>query len=248
MAFTLPPLPWAKDALAPHISAETIEFHYGKHHQTYVDNLNKADRRQARGEQEPRGDHPRRSRGPAVQQRGPGLEPHLLLELDEARRRRQAHRQAARGDQPRLRLGCDNLLQQFGEAAKTQFGSGWAWLVEEGGKLKVTKTANADLPMKHKQKALLTMRRLGARLLHRLPQRAPQVRRRVPGEPRQLGLRREEPGVATSGGSRPRTPALTPTLSRSAGEGEQSARSAACLPSGGRTHSSDQPYRVPSPH
>jgi Fe-Mn family superoxide dismutase len=50
----------------------------------------------------------------------------------------------------------DNLLQQLGEAAKTQFGSGWAWLVDEGGKLKVTKTANADLPMKHNQKALLT--------------------------------------------------------------------------------------------
>ena len=41
MAFTLPPLPWPKDALAPHISAETIEYHYGKHHQTYVDTLNK---------------------------------------------------------------------------------------------------------------------------------------------------------------------------------------------------------------
>jgi Fe-Mn family superoxide dismutase len=41
MPFTLPPLPWAKDALSPHISAETIDFHYGKHHQTYVDTLNK---------------------------------------------------------------------------------------------------------------------------------------------------------------------------------------------------------------
>ena len=40
MAFELPPLPWAEDALAPHISAETIEYHYGKHHKTYVDNLN----------------------------------------------------------------------------------------------------------------------------------------------------------------------------------------------------------------
>ena len=47
--------------------------------------------------------------------------------------------------------------QQFVSAAGDQFGSGWAWLVLEGGKLKVTKTPNADLPMKHGQKALLTM-------------------------------------------------------------------------------------------
>jgi superoxide dismutase, Fe-Mn family len=50
----------------------------------------------------------------------------------------------------------DTLLQQLSEAAIGQFGSGWAWLIEEGGKLKVTKTSNADLPMKHRQKALLT--------------------------------------------------------------------------------------------
>jgi Fe-Mn family superoxide dismutase len=51
----------------------------------------------------------------------------------------------------------DNLLQQLGEAAKTQFGSGWAWLVQDGSKLKVTATANADLPLKHGQNALLTV-------------------------------------------------------------------------------------------
>ena len=51
----------------------------------------------------------------------------------------------------------DAFKQQFKEAATTQFGSGWAWLVLDGAKLKVTKTANADLPMKHGQKALLTI-------------------------------------------------------------------------------------------
>ena len=50
----------------------------------------------------------------------------------------------------------DKLLQDFQEAAVSQFGSGWAWLVEEGGKLKVIKTGDADLPMRHGQKALLT--------------------------------------------------------------------------------------------
>jgi Fe-Mn family superoxide dismutase len=53
--------------------------------------------------------------------------------------------------------GVAKAKEDFIQAGVTQFGSGWAWLVEEGGKLKVTKTPNADLPMKHKQKALLTM-------------------------------------------------------------------------------------------
>jgi len=51
----------------------------------------------------------------------------------------------------------EKFAEAFTTAATTQFGSGWAWLVQEGGKLSVTKTANADLPMKHGQKALLTL-------------------------------------------------------------------------------------------
>ena len=80
MAFELPPLPYAKDALAPHISAETLEYHYGKHHQTYVTNLNKLVEGTPTSSTLARGRHPQ-GRGRAVQQRGPGLEPHLLLEL-----------------------------------------------------------------------------------------------------------------------------------------------------------------------
>jgi superoxide dismutase, Fe-Mn family len=154
MPFTLPPLPWSKDALVPHISAETIDFHYGKHHQTYVTNLNKA----LEGK-------PEASRSleeiilasdggvfnnaaqvwnhtfywNSMKPQGGGKPTGQLLEL--------VNRDFG---------SVDNLLQQLGEAAKTQFGSGWAWLVDEGGKLKVTKTSNADLPMKHNQKALLT--------------------------------------------------------------------------------------------
>jgi Fe-Mn family superoxide dismutase len=155
MAFTLPPLPWAKDALAPHISAETIEYHYGKHHQAYVDNLNKAI--------EGKPDASRSleeiilgSEGPvfnnaaqvwnhtfywsSLKPGGGGKPTGRLLEL--------VNRDFG---------SVDTLLQQLGEAAKTQFGSGWAWLVEDGGKLKVTKTSNAELPLKQKQKALLTL-------------------------------------------------------------------------------------------
>jgi Fe-Mn family superoxide dismutase len=154
MAFTLPALPWSKDALAPHISAETIDFHYGKHHQAYVTNLNKL----LEGKPEA----------------SKGLE-EIILASDGGVFNNAAQiwnhtfywnsMKPQGGGKPTGRLlelvnrdfgSADNLLQQLGEAAKTQFGSGWAWLVDEGGKLKVTKTANADLPMKHNQRALLT--------------------------------------------------------------------------------------------
>jgi Fe-Mn family superoxide dismutase len=154
MAFTLPPLPWSKDALAPHISAETIDFHYGNHHQAYVTNLNKL----LEGKPEA----------------SKGLED-IILSSDGGVFNNAAQiwnhtfywnsMKPQGGGKPTGKLlelvnrdfgSADNLLQQLGEAAKTQFGSGWAWLVDEGGKLKVVKTANADLPMKHNQKALLT--------------------------------------------------------------------------------------------
>jgi Fe-Mn family superoxide dismutase len=155
MPFTLPPLPWAKDALAPHISAETIDYHYGKHHQAYVDMLNKL----VEGKPEA----------------SKSLEEIILAAPEGPLFNNSAqvwnhtfywNSIKPGGSKPSGKLAeaitrdfgsLDTLLQQFAEAGKTQFGSGWAWLVEEGGKLKVTKTANADLPMKHKQKALLTM-------------------------------------------------------------------------------------------
>jgi superoxide dismutase, Fe-Mn family len=154
MPFTLPPLPWAKDALTPHISAETIDYHYGKHHQTYVDTLNKL------------------IAGKPEEQKS--LED-VILSAPEGPLFNNAaqvwnhtfywNSMKPGGSKPTGKLldainrdfgSLDNLLQQLGEAARTQFGSGWAWLVEDGGKLAVLKTANADLPMRHKKKALLT--------------------------------------------------------------------------------------------
>jgi Fe-Mn family superoxide dismutase len=155
MPFSLPPLPWPKDALAPAISAETLEFHHGKHHQAYVTNLNKL------LEGKPEANQPLEtvilsSQGPvfnnaaqvwnhtfywsSMKPGGGGKPTGALLEM--------VNRDFG---------STDNLLQQLGEAARTQFGSGWAWLVQENGKLKVTQTANADLPMKHGQNALLTV-------------------------------------------------------------------------------------------
>ena len=155
MAMTsLPPLPWAKDALSPHISAETIDFHYGKHHQAYLDNMNKMIAGKPE-ESKSLEDLILSAEGPlfnnaaqvwnhsfywnSMKPKGGGKPTGNLLELVK-----------------RDFGSTENLLQQLGEAAKTQFGSGWAWLVEDGGKLSVMKTANADLPMKQKKKALLT--------------------------------------------------------------------------------------------
>ena len=88
MSFELPALPYAKDALAPHISAETLEYHYGKHHQTYVTNLNNL----IKGtdfEGKTLEEIVRTFRRRRIQQRRTGVEPHLLLELPgpECRRR-----------------------------------------------------------------------------------------------------------------------------------------------------------------
>ena len=154
MAFTLPPLPWAKDALAPHISPETIDFHYGKHHQAYVTNLNKL------LEGKPDADKSLEqivlSSEGGVFNNAAQIWNHTFYWHS---------MKPGGGGKPTGKLlelvvrdfgSVESALQQLGEAAKTQFGSGWAWLVEEGGKLKVAKTANADLPLKHGQKPLLT--------------------------------------------------------------------------------------------
>jgi Fe-Mn family superoxide dismutase len=154
MAITLPPLPWAKDALAPHISAETIDFHYGKHHQAYVTNLNKLIEGKPEASKSLE-DIVKASDGPvfnnaaqvwnhtfywnSMKPKGGGSPTGKLLEM--------VNKDFG---------SVQKLKDELGEAAKTQFGSGWAWLVLDGGKLKVAKTSNADLPLKKGQKALLT--------------------------------------------------------------------------------------------
>jgi Fe-Mn family superoxide dismutase len=155
MAFSLPPLPYDKGALAPPFSAETLEYHYGKHHQAYVTNLNKL----IEGKPEA----------------SKSLED-IILSADGPLFNNAAQvwnhtfywqcMKPQGGGQPSGPLmdaikkdfgSFDKFKEEFANAGATQFGSGWAWLVSEGGKLKVTKTSNADLPMKHQQKALLTM-------------------------------------------------------------------------------------------
>ena len=155
MAFTLPELPYSKDALAPHISAETLEFHHGKHHKAYVDNLNKL-----------LDGKPEASK--SLEEVIMGSEAGVFNNAAQIWNHTfyWSSMKPNGGGKPTGDLAAaidrdfgsfDKFKEEFTAAGTTQFGSGWAWLVLEGGKLKVTKTGNADLPMKHGQKALLTM-------------------------------------------------------------------------------------------
>ena len=156
MAFTLPPLPYDKKALAPHISEETLEYHHGKHHKAYVDKLNEllAGKPEADKSLEDviKGAEP----GP-VFNNAAQIWNHTFY---------WSSMKPGGGGQPTGDLlaaitrdfgSVEKFAEQFTQAGITQFGSGWAWLVLEKGKLAVTKTPNADLPMKHGQTALLTM-------------------------------------------------------------------------------------------
>ena len=155
MAFTLPNLPYDKTALAPHLSAETLEYHHGKHHQAYVTQLNKLLEGKPEAEKSLE-DIIKSSEGP-VFNNAAQIWNHTFY---------WSSMKPNGGGQPTGDLAAaitrdfgsfDKFKEEFTTAGTTQFGSGWAWLVLENGKLSVTKTPNADLPMKHGQKALLTM-------------------------------------------------------------------------------------------
>ncbi|MDD9917776.1 MAG: superoxide dismutase [Rhodospirillaceae bacterium] len=157
---TLPDLPYAATALDPHISERTLEFHHGKHHATYVTNANNMIK-----------DTPLADAS---------LEDIIAAAAGDADKAGLFNNAAqiwnhtffwnslspSGGGQPGGDLGkridadfgsYDKFREAFVTAATTQFGSGWAWLVEDGGKLAVTKTANAATPLTAGQKPLLTI-------------------------------------------------------------------------------------------
>ncbi len=159
-AHVLPSLPFADNALDPVISANTLSFHYGKHHKAYVDNLNKlvagtefADLSLEKiitataGRADKAGIFNNAAQiwnhtfyWNSLAQKGGGEPPAVLKQKIEA----------SFGDVP----ACKNELAT---AAMTQFGSGWAWLVLDGDKLKVVKTANANVPLTEGMKPLLVI-------------------------------------------------------------------------------------------
>jgi superoxide dismutase, Fe-Mn family len=155
MPFTLPELPYAIDALAPHLSAETLEYHHGKHHNAYVNNLNGL----IEGT-----DVADRSLEDIIMVADGGLFNNAAQVWNHTFYWRCMKPGGGGAPSGGLAAAIDAAFgsfeafkTEFSQAAVTQFGSGWAWLVMDGGALKITKTGNADLPMKHGQTALLTV-------------------------------------------------------------------------------------------
>lgn len=153
--FTLPALPYAKDALAPVISAETIEFHYGKHHQTYVDNLNKltANTEFASMELE---QIIRKSSGGMFNNAAQVWNHTFFWNCLKPQGGGAPSGKVA--DAINKSFGSfDKFKELFGQMAITQFGSGWAWLVKKAdGSLGVAQTSNAGNPMTMGDTPLLT--------------------------------------------------------------------------------------------
>ncbi|MEW0941828.1 MULTISPECIES: superoxide dismutase [Acinetobacter calcoaceticus/baumannii complex] len=160
--FSLPDLPYSHDALEPHISKETLEFHHDKHHQTYVTNLNNLVKDTDLTDQ--------------------SLEDIIVTTANDSTKAGIFNNAAQvwnhtfywhcmkpqGGGKPEDTLAAkieadfgsyENFLKEFTNAAITQFGSGWAWLVTDqiNGKLSIAKTSNADTPLAHGQIALLTI-------------------------------------------------------------------------------------------
>lgn len=160
MAITLPALPYEANALEPYITANTLGFHHGKHHQTYVTNLNNLIQ--------------------GSELADATLE-NIILAVANTPEKVGIFNNAAQvwnhtfywnsmkkggGGTPSGAIASkivedfgsyDAFVDAFKNAGLTQFGSGWAWLILEGGKLKITKTANAETPLAHGQKAILTV-------------------------------------------------------------------------------------------
>lgn len=148
MAFTLPPLPYAHDALEPHIDTLTMQIHHGKHHQAYVDNLNKAiagTPNEGKSLEELIANAGKISA--AVRNNGGGHWNHSFFWESLAK---------SAGGTPSGKLAdainaafgsFDSFKEKFNAAGMGRFGSGWAWLIVKDGKLEVTSTPNQDNPL-----------------------------------------------------------------------------------------------------
>ena len=155
MAFELPALPYALDALAPHISQETLEFHYGKHHQTYVTKLNELTEGQdlANSTLE---DVIKASDGPLFNNAAQVWNHNFYWNSMSPNGGGEPTGEVAEAISSAFG-SYQTFREQFAEAATTQFGSGWAWLIQGDKGLEIMKTSNADLPLNHDQKAVLTI-------------------------------------------------------------------------------------------
>jgi Fe-Mn family superoxide dismutase len=152
-AFTLPPLPYDFAALEPHIDAKTMEIHHDKHHQAYVNNLNaaivKAPELQGKSIEEllKNVNNAPESVRTAVRNNGGGHWNHSFF-WQIMGPKAGGEPTGALGDAIKSSFGgFDKFKEQFAAAAAGRFGSGWAWLVNDGGKLSITSSPNQDNPL-----------------------------------------------------------------------------------------------------
>jgi Fe-Mn family superoxide dismutase len=153
MAYSLPPLPYPSDALEPHIDKQTMEIHHGKHHQTYVTNLNAAlekhpDLQSKSVEDLLRGINtvPEDIRT-AVRNNGGGHANHTMF-WQIMGPKAGGQPTGAIADAIKSSFGSfDAFKDQFSKAGLGRFGSGWAWVIDQGGKLTIESTANQDSPL-----------------------------------------------------------------------------------------------------
>ena len=153
--FELPILPYALDALEPHLSKETLEYHYGKHHQAYVTNLNNLTKDTEFSAQSLEDIIMKASGG--IFNNAAQVWNHTFYWLGFTPKSTQKPiGQLAKAIDDTYG-SFDEFKKQFTQSAATVFGSGWCWLVKsQDGKLEIMNTGNADLPMKHGKKAILT--------------------------------------------------------------------------------------------
>lgn len=157
---SLPPLPYAQNALAPYISENTISFHYGKHHQTYVNNTIKmiagTEFEKASIEEIIKGTTGRPDKTGLFNSAAQVFNHNFYWNS----------MKPGGGGEPQGKIAerikdsfgsYQKFAEVFSNAAATQFGSGWAWLVVDGGKLQVVKTANAETPITTSAKPLITI-------------------------------------------------------------------------------------------
>ncbi|MCQ8186570.1 superoxide dismutase [Parvularcula maris] len=148
MAVSLPPLPYERDALSPHISRDTLDYHYGKHHQKYVDTTNEM----IAGTEHENADLEK------IVQDAEGSNQGLFNNAAQVWNHTfyWNSMKPKGGGKPSGKIAqmiddsfgsYDKFREEFTKAGATQFGSGWAWLVEKGGKLEVRKTPNAETPL-----------------------------------------------------------------------------------------------------
>ena len=148
MAFTLPALPYAPEALEPHIDAATMQIHHGKHHQAYVDNLNKA----IAGTEHENKSLPELiakagSISPAVRNNGGGHWNHTFF-WESLKANASGRPNGKLAESINAEFGSfEQFKEKFSQAGMTRFGSGWAWLIVQDGKLVVSSTPNQDNPL-----------------------------------------------------------------------------------------------------